>query len=163
MLFSIRFHYYFTSNSRYLLNNVLKNCDVEKLISVNFNNVDINISHSNIAFVQVFQNLLTNSKKFNDKEECEVIISFNEIKDEYQFVYEDNGPGISKKYWDKVFIMFETLDDSSIKNTGIGLATVKSIINRFGGEIHLNKRSNGEEGVCFKFSLPKTNIHDMNN
>lgn len=59
--------------------------------------------------------------------------------------------------------MFETLDDSSIKNTGIGLATVKSIINRLGGEIQLNSRSNGEEGVCFEFYLPKANIHNVTN
>lgn len=150
-------------NIKSLFKNILKNCDVEKSISIDLEKLDVNLSHSKIAFVQVFQNLLTNSKKFNDKKECVVTVSFEETNEEYQFIYEDNGPGISKKYWNKVFIMFETLDDSSIKNTGIGLATVKSIINRLGGEIQLNSRSNGEEGVCFEFYLPKANIHNVTN
>jgi hypothetical protein len=147
-------------NIKKLLENVLKNCDVERKISVDLEKLDINISHSKIAFVQIFQNLLTNSKKFNDKDSCNVTITCKAVKGEYVFIYEDNGPGISEKYWDKVFVMFETLDDSNIKNTGIGLATVKSIVNRLGGEIHLKKRKNEEEGVCFKFSLPIANINE---
>ena len=55
--------------------------------------------------------------------------------------------------------MFETLDDSNNQNTGIGLATVKSIIKRLGGEIHLENKKDGKKGVCFRFH---TSIKDKN-
>ena len=45
----------------------------------------------------------------------------------------DNGPGIPKKYREQVFNMFETLSNEGNNNTGIGLTTVKSIIERLGG------------------------------
>jgi hypothetical protein len=147
-------------NFKAMLSTVLNNCDVAKKIALDLKELDFNIYHSKIGFVQIFQNLLTNSKKFTDKEQCKVQITCKKNIGNYTFIYTDNGPGISEKYWDKVFIMFETLDDSSIKNTGIGLATIKSIINRFGGEIRLGKRNDGEEGVCFTFTVPTVNIHD---
>lgn len=42
---------------------------------------------------------------------------------------------MEEQYWEKVFNMFETLEDDNNENTGIGLATVKSIIKRFGAQI----------------------------
>lgn len=134
---------------------ILKNCDIEVPLSLELINCDQTIKHSEIGFIQIIQNLLTNSKKFTDKSSCEVTITFSEEKENYHFRYEDDGPGIDEKYWHKVFVMFETLDDDNFKNTGIGLATVKSIINRFGGEISLQKRTNNNRGVCFEFTIPK--------
>lgn len=135
---------------------ILSNCDIEVPLSLNLINCNQEIKHSEIGFIQIIQNLLTNSKKFTDKSSCEVTITFSEKEKAYHFVYEDDGPGIDEKYWHKVFVMFETLDDNSFKNTGIGLATIKSIINRFGGEINLRKRENGKRGVCFEFEIPKS-------
>ena len=54
--------------------------------------------------------------------------------------------------------MFETLENSNNENTGIGLATVKSIIERLGGKISLNSREDGKEGVCFHFYISKKEI-----
>ncbi len=134
---------------------VLKNCDIDVPLSLNLINCKQEIKHSEIGFIQIIQNLLTNSKKFTDKSSTEVTITFTEKTEKYHFIYEDNGPGIDERYWHKVFVMFETLDDNSFKNTGIGLATIKSIIHRFGGDIELKKRKNGEKGVCFEFTIPK--------
>ncbi|MDO7173541.1 sensor histidine kinase [Mariniflexile sp. AS56] len=143
---------------RYLIENVLINCDVEKVIKVYMENVDVEIIHSSISFVQIFQNLLLNSRQFNDKETCEVQIKLIEEKDYYRFIYEDNGPGIPRKYWEKVFVMFETLDEGSNNNTGIGLATVKSIITRLGGSITIKNRDDHKTGVCFDFTVEKNNM-----
>ena len=51
--------------------------------------------------------------------------------------------------------MFETLEDTNCKETGFGLAIVKSIISRLGGNITLKERDDGKEGVCFEFTISK--------
>ena len=62
---------------------------------------------------------------------------------------------LKKEYRDKVFEMFETLNNTSNNNTGIGLTTVKSIIKRLGGNISLGEREDNKKGVCFNFSISK--------
>ncbi len=52
--------------------------------------------------------------------------------------------------------MYETLDDTNCKNTGFGLAIVKTLIDRLGGWISLNEKVSGK-GVCFEFTLLKLN------
>ena len=47
----------------------------------------------------------------------------------YEFVVEDDGPGIDKKYHDKIFIIFQTLQErDSFESTGVGLTIVKKIL-----------------------------------
>lgn len=65
----------------------------------------------------------------------------------------DNGPGIPEKYKEKVFKMFETLSNEGNSNTGIGLATVKSIIDRLGGACSLEGPKENNTGICFQFKL----------
>ena len=147
-------------NIKELLENILKNCDLENAISIDMRELNVSIFHSRISLLQIFQNLLVNSKKFCDKEICEVQISLIEQKDKYQFLYLDNGPGISENYHKKIFLMFETLDSNNHKNNGIGLATVKSIITRLGGYITLKNRADNKNGVCFEFTINKSNFHE---
>ncbi|SNR14873.1 sensor histidine kinase [Tenacibaculum jejuense] len=147
-------------NFKELLRDIVKNCDLENKVTISFKELDFNIYHSKICFIQIFQNLLTNSDKFNDKEECKVFTSCELKEESYQFIYEDNGPGIPIKFYDKVFMMFETLGETNFQNTGIGLATIKSIITRLNGSIRLAKRSNDKEGVRFEFEIPKPNLFE---
>ena len=84
-----------------------------------------------------------------------VWITTEDNEDLLSFIYEDDGPGIPEQYWEKVFELFETLNASHSKNSGIGLATIKAIIERLGGTIYLKNRPNNKSGVCFYFELPK--------
>ncbi|WP_405605350.1 ATP-binding protein [Polaribacter sp. Asnod1-A03] len=138
-----------------LLDKIVKNIDFENKIFLNTSNLNIEVYSSSIGLVQVFQNLISNSRKFYDEDRSEITIKYTEDLDFYYFTYEDNGPGIEEKYWKKVFDMFETLDSKNNNSTGVGLATVKSIINRLGGKIELKKRDNDEKGVCFYFYISK--------
>lgn len=140
-------------NFNNLLESVLKNIDIENKISLVTRDTDRLISTSKICLLQIFQNLFSNSKKFCNKENVIIEINLEENLDFYKFTYQDNGPGIPKKYRDKVFKMFETLNNSN--STGIGLATVKSAIERLNGEIVLSERADRKEGVCFNFSIRK--------
>ncbi|MHB0756788.1 sensor histidine kinase [Polaribacter sp. M15] len=140
-------------NLKTLLDSIINNIDFENKIALNSNNLDINIRSSKIGFVQVFQNLISNSRKFSDEEKVNLEIDFSKDDTHYYFVYKDNGPGIKEEYWKKVFNMFETLENTNNENTGIGLATVKSIIKRLGGIIYTKDRDDLKKGASFHFSV----------
>tara|TARA_B100000795_G_C22804941_1_gene444239 strand:- start:4338 stop:5549 length:1212 start_codon:yes stop_codon:yes gene_type:complete len=144
-------------NLKDLLESIIANNDFENKISLNSENLNLEISSSKIGILQIFQNLISNSRKFCDEKKVVIDVLFKEEEEEYHFTYMDNGPGIEKEYRDKVFQMFETLESTDNNNTGIGLTTVKSIINRLGGKIHLDKREDNKKGVCFYFYISKRN------
>lgn len=149
---------YSNFNLKELVISIVKNIDVENIIEINTDLLNTNIYSSKIGFLQIFQNLISNSKKFSDEKKVLIEIDFFETNKMYNFVYTDNGPGILKKYWDKVFHLFETTDETNQKNTGIGLANVKATVERLGGSIYLSKRKDGNKGVCFNFSIEKNKI-----
>ncbi|MBA2499640.1 MAG: hypothetical protein H0V30_07935 [Chitinophagaceae bacterium] len=98
------------------------------------------VIHSNkIALNQVFQNLISNSLKYCHAER-KAIIKINAIEKEqhWQFSINDNGIGISKEDFEKVFIIFQRLHSKEkYPGTGIGLALTKKNIEQMGGEIWL--------------------------
>ena len=147
-------------NLKELLDKIVVNIDFENKIILDANNLNLDIFSSQIGLVQIFQNLISNSRKFYDEDKSEIKVSFKEDIENYYFIYEDNGPGIEEKYWCKVFEMFETLgnNDPNNNNTGIGLATVKSIVKRLGGKIELKKRDEDKKGVCFYFYISKKKV-----
>ena len=142
-------------NLKDLLDSIIVNIDFENKMFIDSENLNLEVNSSKIGLLQIFQNLISNSRKFSDEEKAIVDIVYKEDEDNYYFTYTDNGPGIDEEYWARVFEIFETLDNKDNNNTGIGLTTVKSIINRLGGTIKLKKRDDGEKGVCFCFHLSK--------
>ncbi len=102
---------------------------------------------------QVFQNLISNAIKYNDKKIGKLNIGFEEKADCLYFFVADNGPGIESKYHDKIFDIFQTLharDD--VESTGVGLTVVKKIIEGSQGNIWLTSKIT--EGTTFYFSFP---------
>ena len=86
--------------------------------------------------LQVFQNLIQNAIKHNDKELVEIHVNYQQTTAGHQFSIQDNGPGIAEKYHKKIFELFQKLEvKSDIDSIGIGLALVKKIIERNGGSI----------------------------
>ncbi|TVZ54880.1 GAF sensor signal transduction histidine kinase [Lutibacter sp. Hel_I_33_5] len=147
-------------NIKELIETISNNSDIDYPFNIEMIGMDKIIEHSKIGLVQVFQNLISNSKKFNNKEKCIIKIKMDVTNDSYNFTFEDNGPGIPEKYWEKIFVMFETLDDANAENTGIGLATVRSIVQRLGGNIVLENKKVDESGVCFKFNIAIKNLNN---
>ena len=105
-----------------------------------------------------FDKLTKDLKEFSDEEKVIIEVEFKKDKEFYHLCYKDNGPGIDEKYWKKIFLMFETLENANNENTGIGLATVESIIKRLGGEIYLKNRDDGKKGVSFHFHFSKREL-----
>ncbi|REH44502.1 PAS domain S-box-containing protein [Tenacibaculum gallaicum] len=103
-------------------------------------------------FQQLFQNLISNSIKFNDKEKGIIEIDVKNQNSLYRFSIKDNGIGIEKKHYDKIFKIFQSLKKTK-DSTGIGLSIVKKIVNFYKGEIWLESEIN--KGTTFFFTIKK--------
>lgn len=115
-----------------------------------------NITMNKAALHQILINLVTNAIKYNDKDEVEIQIKISENEDFYEFCVQDNGPGIALEEQDKIFQIFKVLaptDRFGDAGNGIGLATVKKIIQKLGGTINIE--SVRGEGCQFNFNIKK--------
>jgi len=108
------------------------------------------------AIKSLFQNLISNAVKFKKKDVHPIIYISAEVKhDEWFFAIKDNGIGIDKKYYNKLFVIFQRLHTKAeYAGTGIGLAHVKKIIELHEGKIWVE--SELENGSTFYFTIPKT-------
>lgn len=105
----------------------------------------------------VMCNLISNAVKFTaKKEEAVITINCQDNDDKHLICVKDNGAGFEMEYYDKLFGVFQRLHNTSdFPGTGIGLATVKKIISKHGGEVWAQSKPG--EGASFFFSLPKIN------
>ncbi|CAN5379094.1 hypothetical protein BH11BAC3_BH11BAC3_02050 [soil metagenome] len=103
----------------------------------------------------VFQNLILNAIKFKKKDISPVVnISATDTGKEFIFTIKDNGIGIEKEYYDRIFIIFQRLHlRTEYAGTGIGLSLTKKIIEMHGGKIWVE--SVFGEGSIFYFTIPK--------
>jgi PAS domain S-box-containing protein len=109
-----------------------------------------------IMLFQIFSNLVGNAIKYNDKEQGLIKIHTQDLEDCYEFTIEDNGPGISKEFHEKVFAIFQTLQSRDKKeSTGVGLTIVKKIVEEQGGKIWIESEEGS--GTKFIFQWPKNN------
>ena len=103
---------------------------------------------------QLFQNLISNAVKYNNKPQGVIKIGATETEASWQFYVSDNGPGIEKEYFQRIFQLFQTLQPrDEFESTGIGLTIVKKIVENFGGKIWLESEPGA--GTTFYFTLPK--------
>ena len=108
------------------------------------------------ALSQILINLISNAIKYNDKKEILIDIGFTENTEGFTFTLGDNGPGIEEKNIADIFGIFKVFADSDRfgqQGTGIGLATVKKLVTKLGGEITLV--SHVGKGSVFSVTLPK--------
>lgn len=112
------------------------------------------IHSERIPLQQVLSNLISNAIKYHDKPEGYIKVWATERSDHLEFFVEDNGPGISKAYHDKIFVIFQTLQErDSFESTGVGLAIVKKILDDRRQEITV--KSEPGKGTVFAFTWPK--------
>lgn len=107
-----------------------------------------------IQMSRLFQNLIQNSIKFKRAETDPVINITSEKKEnEYTFQVSDNGIGIEKQYFERIFTIFQRLhSQDEYPGTGIGLSLSKRIVERHGGKIWIE--SDYGKGTSFYFTLP---------
>jgi len=145
---------------------ILKQITFDSQLLIEENNADISYDNLPVVradypqMVQVFQNLLSNSIKYNDQKRPKIHISAEKRDNDWVFKVEDNGIGIDPKHGERVFKIFQRLHARDEYNgTGIGLAIVKRIINRHGGAIWYDSQPG--QGATFYFNIPGDVKHEI--
>ena len=113
--------------------------------------------HSNSAAIeQILLNLIGNSIKYNNSDLIKIQILTTETPKYYRIAVKDNGIGIPKDKQEDIFKLFTTLnktDRSGKKGNGIGLSTVKILVDKLGGVIKCDSQIN--LGTTFIFTVRK--------
>jgi signal transduction histidine kinase len=128
----------------------------EQNLTLNFNTSLNDIVVNKTVLEQILINLISNSIKYCDKDEVKIEIGINSLESHYEFYVNDNGPGIAKEYQEKIFKIFEVLtaeDKFGRAGNGIGLATVKKIVEKSGGIIKVESEIG--KGSTFMFTIEK--------
>lgn len=137
--------------------------DEIKLMQKDFKNVNINyqsdyntININKYALIQILNNLIGNGIKYNDKEIVEIKIDFSENASYYIIKVTDNGIGIDTKDYLDIYESFKILnvkDRYGNYGTGLGLSTVKKIVDKLNGRIEIT--SELKKGTTFTLFLAK--------
>lgn len=108
-----------------------------------------------LLMLQVWINLLDNAVKYTSKiDRPHIVIRGREERDRLIYEVVDNGVGFDARYTSKLFGVFERLHSAKeFPGTGVGLAIVRRIIKRHGGDVWASSELN--RGATFGFSLPK--------
>jgi light-regulated signal transduction histidine kinase (bacteriophytochrome) len=113
------------------------------------------ITADGVLLGQVFQNLISNSIKYHGDKIPEIHIKSTENSTHWTFSVQDNGVGFSKRDEQRVFKIFQRLQNNEDAiGSGIGLALCKKIIELHGGQIWAESEIG--KGAVFHFSIPKT-------
>lgn len=104
---------------------------------------------------QLFQNIISNALKYSREEvPLEIKIDSIEYKTHYQLSVKDNGIGIEKEYFEKIFIIFQRLHDKEeYQGNGMGLAIAKKIMDKLNGRIWVESQPG--KGSVFYMIIPK--------
>ncbi len=143
---------FYNVNLNSVLEQVIHDINIPKNIELTIENTLPTIKGDLYRLKLLFAHLIENSIKFNNKEKGSIKIGFEEKQDFWQFYIKDNGVGIEKQYFDKIFKAFQKLENDT-SSTGIGLSIVKKIIDVYSGEIWLESEVNVSS--TFYFSLKK--------
>lgn len=106
---------------------------------------------------QVFVNIMNNAIKYTpDNGNICLTVTEKKVSQNsyvcYEFVFEDDGIGMSEKYIEHIFDPFSRAEDvriSKIQGTGLGMAISRNIVHMMNGEIHVES----EEGIGSKFII----------
>ncbi len=143
-------------DSKELIEEIIELLNINVDCEINLPEENIEMQANKVALEQILLNLVGNSLKYNDKEKIRIAINCEEKDGMYYFEISDNGVGIPEHQLNQIFELFvtnNTLDRNGKKGNGIGLSTVKKLLNKLDGEIEVS--SVVGEGTTFKFSIKK--------
>ena len=129
----------------------------KKNISLVQDDGEARLTGSDTLVYRAIYNLIENAIKYN-KEGGKVSVAITEDESFAKVIITDTGSGIAKEDWDKIFEPFFRVDKSrsrSMGGAGLGLALVKEIAVRHGGDVKVIESS--ERGSSIELSLSKNN------
>lgn len=124
---------------------------LEKERLITFEKEDLGETKADIQLVRAaIQNILSNALKFTGKcEHAMIRVTAEHDSQEDRFIFEDNGIGFDNNCAEELFLVFHRLHETEFVGDGIGLATVKRIMERHKGSILLE----GTEGKGARVTL----------
>lgn len=137
-------------NLNVVIKEVLNHIFIPKNIEIKTHKNFPNVNGDNYRLQQLFQNLISNAIKYNNKENGLIEIGYSITNNQHVYFVKDNGKGIPPKYHKKIFNVFQKLEASK-NSTGIGLSIVEKIVENYNGNIWLSSVVN--EGTTFYFTL----------
>jgi PAS domain S-box-containing protein len=140
---------------RKLIEDVFRNLKTENAVLVYQTGMP-SICADKVMMQRVVTNLLSNALKFSAMRQVpRITVGCRKEEENYVFYIKDNGIGIDMTYADKLFNVFERLHSAAeFEGHGLGLASVRSIIQKHGGKTWIKGKVNN--GVTVFFSLPAT-------
>jgi len=106
---------------------------------------------------EVFQNIIMNAVKAKKPDRpLHMNVSCRSRGNIWEFTVEDDGVGIKKSHYDKIFLPGFTTSAGRKKGTGFGLSIARRIIEAHGGNIWFE--SEAGKGSKFIFTLPKNPV-----
>lgn len=107
---------------------------------------------------QLFQNLLDNAMANSGDDPPRIRVAAERYGDRWLLSVRDWGVGIDPDNADHIFEVFQSFNGPDEKDSGIGLALCKRIVERHGGDIWVD--SSPGEGATFSFTLPAVGDDD---
>ena len=104
---------------------------------------------------EVWVNYLSNAIKYGGKPPVLSIDTERQSDGMIKFYVQDNGPGLTQKEQDALFIPFTRVTRLHIEGHGLGLSIVKRIVEKFGGQAGVESEIG--QGSRFYFTLPESN------
>ncbi|HEX6811521.1 MAG TPA: ATP-binding protein [Planctomycetota bacterium] len=115
------------------------------------------IHYDRLHFERILQNLIGNAIQHLGRPEGNVSVSVDELPDSWRFAVRDDGVGIADQDQPRIFEMFVTGKPTGNNGTsGVGLAIVRSIVERHGGRVWVESARG--RGSCFYFTVPKVPV-----
>ncbi|MGL4391878.1 MAG: sensor histidine kinase [Fusobacteriaceae bacterium] len=117
----------------------------EEIIKIDFDKI-----------ILILKNLVENGIIYNINQSPEINITFLEEEGKYKFIVSDNGIGISRENYKKIYERFYRVDEARTTNlsgSGLGLAIVKEIIQNFKGTIILESELGSGTTFVVEFFL----------
>jgi CheY-like chemotaxis protein/nitrogen-specific signal transduction histidine kinase len=123
--------------------------------------VNLNINRPGMSIImttdenrltQVFSNLISNSLKHTTKGDVNFGYRMKDEGDTIEFFVSDTGSGIDPDFIDHIFETYASKDAENNKGYGLGLTLCKIIVEKMGGEIHVDSEQG--VGTTFTFTMP---------
>ncbi len=108
-----------------------------------------------VQFRTVLTNLFENARKYVDRNDKQVVVSYEVVEEQFILSIIDNGSGVSEENLEDLFELFYRDDRSRTnpsKGNGLGLAISKKIIEGFNGTIQAYNHPAG--GLAIVITLP---------
>jgi signal transduction histidine kinase len=143
-------------NARLLLRDVAELSAVPADIVFTSETTITEVYSDRVILIQILINLLNNAVKYGVSPNPKIQIRIKQTLTEWKIEVKDNGPGVLPEHQMRIFEMFQTLgkaDRFGNKGTGIGLCTVKSLVQLLHGRIEL--KSGLRKGCLFTVVIPR--------